>query len=321
MNPTNGPTQPQALPPGGWYQDPHNAQMMRYWDGAAWTAQTRPAQMAQSQAMPAEDNFAGVTLLKSARALLRQDRSMMLMPLIAGLCGLLPVAVLIVLQITLNPVGGFQYVMFVGALFVFTLISTFFSVALAHGAMSRMNGDDPTIGSCIQAAKGNLPSILKWAAFASAVGLALRIIESKLGGIAALLTRFIGDAAFAAASFFVVPMLTHAETGPVEALKASSSLLGRHWRRAVRVNLRFGLYTLGIVGGAMALSIAGAFLVGVAAPLGIAVIAAGALALVYAVLYLNALSTYTKCALYRYAYGMTTPGFSAQALQGAVKQR
>jgi hypothetical protein len=228
---------------------------------------------------------------------------------------------LIVLQIILRPVGLVQYIMYAGAVFVFTLISTFFSVALAHGAMSRMNGEDPTIGSCIQAAKGNLPSILKWAAFASAIGLALRLIESKLGGLAAVLTRFIGDAAFAAASFFVVPMLTHAETGPVEALKASSSLLGRHWRRAVRVNLRFGLYAFGIVIGAMALSIVGAVLLGVAGPVGIVVITGGVIALVYAVLYLNALSTYTKCALYRYAYGMTTPGFSPQALQGAVKQR
>lgn len=246
---------------------------------------------------------------------------MMLMPLISGLCALLPVAVLITLQILIHPVGVLQYFFYAASVFIFTTISTFFSVALAHGAMGRMNGEDPTIGGCIAAARQNMPSILKWALFATGVGLALRFIEDKLGGFAGLLTRFIGDAAFAAASFFVVPMLTHSEVGPIEALKASSTLIARHWRQAIRVNLRFGLYAIGIVFGTLALCVVGLVLAFAVGPIGLVVVAAGVLSLVYAILYLNALSTYAKCAMYRYAYGMATPGFSAQALQAAVKQR
>lgn len=29
--------------PAGWYGDPHDATMLRYWDGAAWTEHTAPA--------------------------------------------------------------------------------------------------------------------------------------------------------------------------------------------------------------------------------------------------------------------------------------
>jgi hypothetical protein len=246
---------------------------------------------------------------------------MMFMPLISGLCALLPAAVLVTLQLLIQPVGVLQYLFYAAAIFFFTTISTFFSVALAHGAMGRMNGEDPTIGGCVAAARQNIPSILKWALFATGVGLALRFIEEKLGGLAGLLTRFIGDAAFAAASFFVVPMLTHSEVGPIEALKASSALIARHWRKAIRVNLRFGLYAIGIVLAALALCGVGAVLTAVIGPVGLVVAFAGVLSLVYAVLYLNALSIYAKCAMYRYAYGMATPGFSTQAMQAAVKQR
>jgi hypothetical protein len=31
------------MPVAGWYQDPHNADQQRYWDGAAWTEHTAPS--------------------------------------------------------------------------------------------------------------------------------------------------------------------------------------------------------------------------------------------------------------------------------------
>jgi hypothetical protein len=48
-----------ATPVAGWYQDPQNASMKRYWDGAQWTEQTQlvssvppPPPPAHGQAMP-----------------------------------------------------------------------------------------------------------------------------------------------------------------------------------------------------------------------------------------------------------------------------
>jgi hypothetical protein len=35
------PTPPEPLPPPGWLHDPRDANRERYWDGAAWTGQTR----------------------------------------------------------------------------------------------------------------------------------------------------------------------------------------------------------------------------------------------------------------------------------------
>ena len=48
-----------ATPVAGWYQDPHNASMKRYWDGTQWTEQTQlaaavppPPPPSSGQAMP-----------------------------------------------------------------------------------------------------------------------------------------------------------------------------------------------------------------------------------------------------------------------------
>jgi len=34
---------PEALPAAGWYGDPNDAALRRYWDGSSWTTQVRPA--------------------------------------------------------------------------------------------------------------------------------------------------------------------------------------------------------------------------------------------------------------------------------------
>lgn len=48
-----------ATPAAGWYQDPQNASMKRYWDGTQWTEQTQltaavppPPPSSSGQAMP-----------------------------------------------------------------------------------------------------------------------------------------------------------------------------------------------------------------------------------------------------------------------------
>jgi hypothetical protein len=45
--------------PAGWYADPHDPSRLRWWDGAAWTQQTAPAQPQPAQPQPAQAQPAG----------------------------------------------------------------------------------------------------------------------------------------------------------------------------------------------------------------------------------------------------------------------
>jgi len=44
-----------STPPAGWYTDPNNSFLYRWWDGTAWTEHTAPAGQPSGVAMPAQD--------------------------------------------------------------------------------------------------------------------------------------------------------------------------------------------------------------------------------------------------------------------------
>ena len=275
------------------------------------------------------DPHPGRTIAKSSRDLLRQDKSLSLLPLIGGFCYLLAAAPLIIAQLVFTDQSPVQYVLYALAVFIATTTATFFAVALSAGAAMRMDGGDPTISSCIAVARGNFGSIVRWSLFATIIGVILRVVESRLKGFGGLLIRVIGDASFAVASYFVVPMLAHEQIGPIDALKQSASAIRAQWKKALRFNLRLGLWSVlvfltagalfvaAIVGGVTIASAGDSSSVNVA--LGFSLGASGFVAFVWAMLYLSAVSAYGRTALYRFATGRPVPGFSAEALQGAAK--
>lgn len=276
------------------------------------------------------DPHPGKTVVSSARALLRQDKSLSLLPMIGGISSLLAIVPFLAAQLLFDGQTPIQVVLYVLTVFIGTTITTFFSVALCAGAAARMEGGDPTIRSCISVAAGNWWSIVRWGMFAAAVGIVLRLIEERLGGFAGVLLRKLGEISFAAASYFVVPMLAHEQIGPFAALKKSAETIQAQWRRTLRFTLRLGWWGFLIVFGALAVlsaSIVGGIALAAAGDgtvpsvaAGIAVAAIGLIIFIYATLYVGAVSAYGRTALYRYATGRPVPGFSPVALQGAVRE-
>jgi hypothetical protein len=290
--------------------------------------QTPPGQIPPPPGL-GTDPHPGRTIAKSARELLRKDTSLSLLPLIGGLCALLAGAPLLLAQLVFTDQTPIQYVLYAIAVFIGTTVTTFFAVALAAGAATRMDGGDPTITSCIGVAKGNIWSIVQWALFATVIGLLLRGVESKLKRFGGPIFRAIGDATFSVASYFVIPMLAHEKIGPMNALKESAFTIRTQWRKALRFNLRLGLWAV-VVFLAAGTLLVGSIVAGVAIAsagdsqtinvfLGIALGASGFVVFVWAMLYVSAVSTYGRTALYRFATGRPVPGFSSEALMGAAK--
>ena len=191
---------------------------------------------------------------------------------------------------------------------------------VAAGAHERMNGGNPTMKSAMAVAWKRKKGVIGWALLATTVGLVLQAIKDKVKGGGAIIAM-LGDLAWAVASFFAIPIIAANDVGPIEALKLSTSTMKKRWSSAARVQLRLGLYGLGL---AVAMMV-GLFLVALVAQSSTALAAllgvVLALVLLAAMLVLNAVTSYARVALYRYAAGMTTPGFADGMLQAAVVQK
>ncbi|WP_426561599.1 DUF6159 family protein [Angustibacter sp. McL0619] len=195
---------------------------------------------------------------------------------------------------------------------VTTVVAVFFQVALAAAAVERADGGDPDLRSALAAAWARRMVILKWAVVLATVGLLLRLIQERLGGLAGFLTRLIGEAAWGVATYFVVPILAVDEVGPVDALRSSGRLMKATWGKVAKTSVPFwGLGLLLWVPGFFLLT-AGLGLLAVApgpgAAIGVLVASLGALGLVAAGMVVSAVGTYVRVVLYRHATGAPIPG-------------
>jgi hypothetical protein len=264
--------------------------------------------------------------VKAAWAALRQDKELLSLPIVGGISSLLALAPLFVIAVVMNSGseqdgGPGAAVIVVGVLtaFLVAIVATFFSVALAAGAHERMSGGNPTVKSAVAVAWKRKKGVVGWALLSTTVGLVLQIIKDNVKGAGAIIS-FLGDLAWAVASFFAIPIIAANDVGPIEALKSSVSVMKQRWGSSARVQLRLGLYglalALGLVAAVVAVVAASKASVALAVVVGIVL----GLALAYAMLLLNAVAAYARVALYRYSAGMPTPGIGSNVLEAAVVQ-
>jgi hypothetical protein len=270
-------------------------------------------------------------LLKASAAVLRSDKSLLVFPLLSGLCTLL-VAASFLIPVGVMVIGNehagqqFEHGMSAGAyllMFGFYLVQyfviIFFQTALTGVALMHLRGEPTSVGAGFALARAKLPQILGYALIAATVGLLLRMIQERLGLIGRLVVGFIG-LAWTVATFLVVPILASQDVGPVDAVKRSVELLKRSWGENLIGNgglgVVFGLLMLlavllgaALIGGAVVLQSAVAIVLAVA----VVVLGLTLLGLIQA-----SLQGIYSAALYRYAEaGEASVGFDQALLQQA----
>ena len=268
----------------------------------------------------------GGTLVKAAWSALRSDKELLSLPIVGGVASLLALVPLFVITLVLNvgsedgrDPGPVLIVAAVLTAFLVAIVTTFFSVALAAGAHERMGGGNPTIKSAVAVAWKRKKGVIGWALLSTTVGLILQAIKDNVKGAGAIIS-FLGDLAWAVASFFAIPIIAANDVGPIEALKSSVATMKQRWGSSARVQLRLGLYGLAVAIGVVVAVVVVAMLAKTSAVLAVlAGIVLGALVL-YALLLLNAVGAYARVALYRYSAGLPTPGFGNNVLEAAVVQ-
>jgi Family of unknown function (DUF6159) len=282
----------------------------------------------------------GKALTAQSWDVLKSDASLLLFPVLSTIFGIVAIGVIWVptlgLRGVLDVVGNkhpihylidthdpIYYIAAFGSAYVATFIAVFFNVALAACAVRSMRGEDTSVSEGLSAAFGRIGPILGWTLVTATVGLILRVLEEKLPA-AGKITAWIAGAAWAIATFFVVPVLALEGSGPLDALKRSAAVVKARWGEgatgAVIISAVSGFVFMLIVfvgvAGYVLLSQANQPLVGAV------VIAIAAAAFLAVSVISSALSQIFRVAVYQYATNGTAPGaFDGRELEAAFDRR
>lgn len=128
-------------------------------------------------------------------------------------------------------------------LFCFYLVNSFivvfFNVGLVSAASDRLAGGKASVDHGLQVAWSRKWRILEWALVSATFGVVLRALERRLGRFGRLATWFIG-AAWAFATFFVVPLLAAEDIGPMQAIERSARLIRETWGEEIVGGISIG---------------------------------------------------------------------------------
>jgi hypothetical protein len=189
---------------------------------------------------------------------------------------------------------------------VLTTVSIYFNSALVFCVMRCFAGQRPSIRDGLTAALARLPQIVGWAFVATVVGTIIGMVQEMLKDRLGFLGSLVGglfDIAWAAVTYFVLPVLVVEGLGPVTSVKRSSALLRATWGEAVVSNVGLAAFGMLVMLPAMAVIV-------IAVALGVATgnVAMGAVLFAAALLYivitsviLGTLGTILQTGLYVYA--------------------
>lgn len=267
------------------------------------------------------------TIFRQSLSVLRQDKEILVFPLLSGVFTIIAMIGLIFGGVS---TGFFERVLRTGdrslqtnllayaALFVWYFVSWFivlyFNVGVVACARIRLEGGDPTVADGFRAARENLKAILVWALISATVGLILRMIADRSKLIGALIAKFLG-AAWAIATYFVVPVMIFEKSGARASMASSTSLIKRTWGESLVAGAGVGIIIMLLGMGGLAFPIIG-FMISTTA----AIVGFGVAVLYWILLAIisSALTGIYRTGLYLYAKdGRDLPGFGSDLAQTA----
>ncbi|MCU1355269.1 MAG: hypothetical protein JWM89_687 [Acidimicrobiales bacterium] len=271
-------------------------------------------------------------LASSSWGVLKQDKELMVLPLISGIACLIIAATFLVpifvsahstnsLGNDTTKLGPLQYLLFFLMYVVLAYVTVFFKTALLCGADERMRGGNPTIASALSGAGKHARAILPWAILSATVSIILRAIEERSGLLGRIVIGIIGMA-WTVVTFLVLPVLVFENVGVGDAVKRSTQMLKQTWGENLIVNGGIGLIGFLLMLPAFALVAIG-FAADGGTGLGIAVtVSIGVLWIVVVTCWSNAMTSIFQLALYRYATeGQAPVAFAGADLGSAFGQR
>lgn len=264
-----------------------------------------------------------LTLASESWSVLREQKSLLVLPLISGILVLF-VLLTFVVPFALSPevrqifvdnettqTEIYDYALLFVLYLVLFAIVTYFNAAFVYCVIGRLSGTPRTIGEGLAMATRRLPQILAWALVSSTIGLVLNLLRDR-GGILGQIAAGLAGFAWSVASYFVVPVLVVEGVGPLGAVERSVAILRRTWGEALIANFGVGLLFILPV---MLLVLLGALAATILPPAALVALFVAAVILAAVIgLVVNALSVTIQSAIYLYATSGHTPGQFDQSL-------
>ena len=279
-------------------------------------------------------------LFKASLAVLRQDKELMIFPLISAL-GLIVVSILFLIPLgasgllsTVSAGGELstaQTIIGLVITFLFYWITytviIFAQTALVGAAMIRLNGGDPTISDGFKIASERLGKIIAYASIAATVGMVLNGLRNSARNSDNIVVSIIGQL-FAGAlnmawnliTFLVVPVLVVENVGPIEAIKRSGAYLKKTWGENLVATTGMGFISfLFMMAGMIVVGLITWLLSSILGSVGIIIGIVLFVAVIGIIgLFFSALSGIFQAALYKYATeGTTGELFESELITGA----
>jgi hypothetical protein len=283
----------------------------------------------------------GWELLKQSWSVLRQDKELVIFPILSGVACLAVMATF-ALPVIIQPdlfgqmfddnkdprqMPVQQQILMYGLLFLYYFVNyfvvVFFNTALVSCAIIRFRGENPTVGDGLRMAGRRLPQILAWAALAATVGVLLKALEDRLSFLGKFVVGLLGMA-WSLVTYFVVPILAVERLGPFAAVKRSASLLKRTWGEALVGGFSLGLIYLLLCLPAFVLIAVGIFAGNAAQSvvLGAVIVGLAILWIIAVAIITSTLQQVFLAGVYMYAAeGVVPNGFSEDSLRSAFRRK
>jgi hypothetical protein len=272
-------------------------------------------------------------LTKTSFRLIREDRALLVFPVVVGLSILGVIALLLVGEYALlvalagargGPTNGLvaaAVALFLVAYFAMVFLSVYGTAALIAAATLKLNGRQPTAADGWRVARARIGRLLLWALITATVGLVIQAISSRVRGVGGVVIGAVGGATWAVVTYFVVPVLLYENERTWASLKRSVHLFTSTFGRSLVSNLVVALLlgagivvavVLGLAG--LLLAVHGGLLLGfalvgvaIAVGVGVALIGAAAEGILRAALYRYATTGKIDPDLMPAGYGAATP--------------
>jgi len=186
-------------------------------------------------------------LARQSWRVLMLDKALLMFPLLSGVACLLVLASFIggafAVGVTRSgsaaPSDATVWALLFAYYFVNYFVIVFFNSALVACAMIRFQGGAPTVADGMRAASARIPQIVAWAMLAATVGVLLRVLQERVQFVGRIALALLG-AAWAIATYFIVPLLVVEKLGPFDAVTRSVTLMKQTWGESLVSNVGIG---------------------------------------------------------------------------------